>query len=427
MRILPVRLLDLAAALEDHSHEVWEYYFDTRSGEVLFLSQDRGVDPHGWKKISGNVDRFVEIEPMSSRKGYEIMEDFVAKLPASPIREKLQWSLEGTKPFRRFKDTIYEDQQARNLWAEFHNETMRNVAKEWLAERDVEPVEPENFAAVHSSGVEPVDPDETEADQDLEDDDFGDEGSGDEEDVEVDEFDQAESGELPDEFSEEEEAELVDFLRSMPDSEFGLAKMHGLLSGFAAGPVMVSPKEILDAVKTSMATSESESLVEVHSQPIQELAGRFYNSIRADLESGDYAPQLQPQGAMATATDVGRDFVSWCQGFVLAMRYHQVAWESWFDDDRRCKAISLIMGMAQPEVVERAEKAVSEETAWTSLGMMSDLVSLIHDYWVFETSLDDYLGAGTEEAEVEVGQNEPCPCGSGKKFKHCHGSLGRDQ
>ena len=22
-----------------------------------------------------------------------------------------------------------------------------------------------------------------------------------------------------------------------------------------------------------------------------------------------------------------------------------------------------------------------------------------------------------------VGRNEPCPCGSGKKFKHCHGSL----
>jgi preprotein translocase subunit SecA len=23
----------------------------------------------------------------------------------------------------------------------------------------------------------------------------------------------------------------------------------------------------------------------------------------------------------------------------------------------------------------------------------------------------------------KVGRNEPCPCGSGRKFKHCHGSL----
>jgi preprotein translocase subunit SecA len=22
-----------------------------------------------------------------------------------------------------------------------------------------------------------------------------------------------------------------------------------------------------------------------------------------------------------------------------------------------------------------------------------------------------------------VGRNDPCPCGSGKKFKHCHGKL----
>ena len=23
---------------------------------------------------------------------------------------------------------------------------------------------------------------------------------------------------------------------------------------------------------------------------------------------------------------------------------------------------------------------------------------------------------------ANVGRNEPCPCGSGKKFKHCHGA-----
>jgi len=24
----------------------------------------------------------------------------------------------------------------------------------------------------------------------------------------------------------------------------------------------------------------------------------------------------------------------------------------------------------------------------------------------------------------KVGRNDPCPCGSGKKYKHCHGKLG---
>ena len=27
--------------------------------------------------------------------------------------------------------------------------------------------------------------------------------------------------------------------------------------------------------------------------------------------------------------------------------------------------------------------------------------------------------------ERKVGRNEPCPCGSGKKYKHCHGALSK--
>jgi preprotein translocase subunit SecA len=27
------------------------------------------------------------------------------------------------------------------------------------------------------------------------------------------------------------------------------------------------------------------------------------------------------------------------------------------------------------------------------------------------------------DAVPRVGRNDPCPCGSGKKYKHCHGAL----
>jgi preprotein translocase subunit SecA len=42
------------------------------------------------------------------------------------------------------------------------------------------------------------------------------------------------------------------------------------------------------------------------------------------------------------------------------------------------------------------------------------------------------MGADEEAADVrvqqavasgQVGRNDACPCGSGKKFKHCHGQL----
>ena len=32
-------------------------------------------------------------------------------------------------------------------------------------------------------------------------------------------------------------------------------------------------------------------------------------------------------------------------------------------------------------------------------------------------------GAGALRAGQKVGRNDPCPCGSGKKYKQCHGQL----
>jgi uncharacterized protein YecA (UPF0149 family) len=35
------------------------------------------------------------------------------------------------------------------------------------------------------------------------------------------------------------------------------------------------------------------------------------------------------------------------------------------------------------------------------------------------------MAAQAEEAKAKVGRNERCPCGSGLKYKHCHGLPGR--
>ena len=41
-----------------------------------------------------------------------------------------------------------------------------------------------------------------------------------------------------------------------------------------------------------------------------------------------------------------------------------------------------------------------------------------------EGSPDDAARNEPVRNERKVGRNEPCPCGSGKKFKQCHGALG---
>jgi len=45
------------------------------------------------------------------------------------------------------------------------------------------------------------------------------------------------------------------------------------------------------------------------------------------------------------------------------------------------------------------------------------------------SAVSNRQGGGTKPDEPfvrggrKVGRNEPCPCGSGEKFKHCHGKL----
>jgi hypothetical protein len=77
---------------------------------------------------------------------------------------------------------------------------------------------------------------------------------------------------------------------------------------------------------------------------------------------------------------------------MLGVDLHKAAWGSWFEDARREKAISLIMGMSDPEILRQAENSFGEEAGWTTANMISDLVPLISLYWKFESGLEEYFG-----------------------------------
>jgi yecA family protein len=416
MKPLPVHLSDLASALEDHDRESTTYYFDTQSGEVVFLIQEtRGSDKR-WDIISNSIGRFVPIEPMDSRRGYEIMEQFVGTLEPSPVREKLQWSLEGPKPFRRFRDALYQDPSIQERWLQFHGEATRRIALEWLTDHGIESfdVTAPEYPSLLDREAEDLEAQEAAAPDEV----FDDTGEQ-EQDDDLDGFDEEDYSEPVDFLSEEEEAELTDFVESLPTADFNMAKLHGLLSAFAAGPVTMSPGDVLAVLMEFSGGRSVNDLAE--SQRSLELLSRFYDGIIDALESDSFVPQLQQKGVMVTDPSGGIN--SWCSGFSLGVDHQQAAWQPWFKEVRRAKAISLIMGMAEPEIVRKTEKAVGAETAWMTWSMVSELVPLIRDYWAFESALNDYLGPQPDNPQLKLGRNDPCPCGSGKKYKHCHGRF----
>ena len=53
----------------------------------------------------------------------------------------------------------------------------------------------------------------------------------------------------------------------------------------------------------------------------------------------------------------------------------------------------------------------------------NDVIKLLLNLNIVVTSRDKTKDFEKKEDFRKVGRNEKCPCGSGKKFKHCHGSL----
>ncbi|GAA5114805.1 preprotein translocase subunit SecA [Orbus sasakiae] len=69
------------------------------------------------------------------------------------------------------------------------------------------------------------------------------------------------------------------------------------------------------------------------------------------------------------------------------------------------------------EEVDEAERQRQEEMA-----KLAQQQTLSHDEM---DSLEDETATAQPivRAQAKVGRNDPCPCGSGKKFKHCHGAV----
>jgi preprotein translocase subunit SecA len=68
----------------------------------------------------------------------------------------------------------------------------------------------------------------------------------------------------------------------------------------------------------------------------------------------------------------------------------------------------------EPEEVEEMEQQRRQEAE-----RLAQMQQLSHQ--TDEAEAAEALAAQT--GERKVGRNDPCPCGSGKKFKQCHGRL----
>src|SRR5688572_10388355 len=75
------------------------------------------------------------------------------------------------------------------------------------------------------------------------------------------------------------------------------------------------------------------------------------------------------------------------------------------------------------EEAARAVKNVQYQHADFSPGVGDEAAEQIHSGVPVAVAAADEAPATFVRSTQKVGRNDPCPCGSGKKFKQCHGKL----
>lgn len=123
---------DLIEALQGSPDE-GAWLVDLESGEVILAAPEEvtGVpEDEDWE----DPDRFLPIQPMSSREAFQVMADFVAGLPADEAGRALDRALRMHHPFRSFKDTLLDFPALEDPWHRFHEGRMLDYAQEWMDE-----------------------------------------------------------------------------------------------------------------------------------------------------------------------------------------------------------------------------------------------------------------------------------------------------
>ena len=119
---------------------------------------------------------------------------------------------------------------------------------------------------------------------------------------------------------------------------------------------------------------------------------------------------------------------AWAQGFLRGTEFDRSDWAALLDDEDRGGALMPMFALAHendPSPEMRAGPFDSTEKRDSVLQLM--IVGLVKAYAYFAPARRSAPAARSSPRTIirdqpKVGRNERCPCGSGRKFKQCHGA-----
>ncbi len=216
--------------------------------------------------------------------------------------------------------------------------------------------------------------------------------------------------------------ELEDFLdrEDLPEECMDISMLDGFCTALAIAPNLLPPSLWLPVVWGETEDDPMEFASTDEARRITELVLRFYNDRVESLgeEVDDFSPLIFESDIDGETTPL---LDSWCTGFVSALELDPDGWAPLMDADSE-EDYSLLTPMllygTEEGLGELMDNAALKDRHQDFADAIPPCVLDIRDFW-----LPYRKAASTFRRESEkVGRNDPCPCGSGKKFKKCCGS-----
>jgi uncharacterized protein len=215
--------------------------------------------------------------------------------------------------------------------------------------------------------------------------------------------------------------QLEQELLALSDDAMMLEELDGFVAGLLVCPELVQPSEWLSVVWGSDRADEPVFESREHLARVLGLVMEHYNGVAQTLvERPERYDPLFP------VTEPHKEILweIWIAGFEKAVKLRPAAWKNAADDETM-QALSGLLTLADvdrgdprftPEQHEALSAAAPDQIGPWVLRLNAWRLANTIRMRDFETPRPPFAASAGK-----VGRNDPCPCGSGKKYKKCCG------
>ena len=215
---------------------------------------------------------------------------------------------------------------------------------------------------------------------------------------------------------------LDEFLKGYEGGKaMNIEEVDGFFSALIAGPEIVMPSEFLPEVFGSETPETHAFSTLAEANEILGLLMRHWNDIAGTLSKGEvYLPLLlEDENGVTHGND-------WARGFIRGTRLRQDGWAELLADDDHggCMIPMLMLYHEHDEEPTLRPKPIDLEQREKVIESMA--VGLVGTYRYFRQqgkACASTRGPEPRYTNNDIGRNDPCPCGSGKKYKRCCGGA----